>query len=357
MPFVAIQEYFFYICINYESGMSVKRLISAFAAFCLLAGCEAVLSAESFQFSFPIGQFAVDTSYSYNIRAYARAREALESPVSGIITVTSYSSPDGKYSRNKQLAHLRADSVVDFLSANTNINASNILVKYVDEDWEGVKAYLKRSNKDWKQEALDILNAKSGDKKALLQDLWVGEAWDDLMKYCFPFLRRVTLEFTTSASEAVLRNSIGPEVVFSQGSSKVPASFYNELKHLASAGNSTLYIYIKASPEGTVDGNEALSKKRAARIEALLRQFGYSGEVSVQYRGEDWAGLLQVVKCAVDMPDQDSVINILQNQSLDRESRKKALQALSYGRTWLRLMDTEMSGLRKAIISTNVILD
>lgn len=337
--------------------MSVKRIISVIAAFCFLAGCEFILSAESFRFSFPVGKYSVDTTYSSNIRVYARAREALESPVSGIITVTSYSSPDGKYSRNKQLAHLRADSVVDFLSANTNINASNMLVKYVDEDWEGVKAYLKRSNKEWKQEALDILNAKSGDKKALLQDLWVGEAWDDLMKYCFPSLRRVTLEFTTSASEAVLRNSIGPEVVFSQGSSKVPASFYNELKHLASAVNSTLYIYIKASPEGTVAGNEVLSKKRAARIEALLRQFGYSGEVSVQYRGEDWAGLLQAVKCAVDMPDQDSVIDILQDQSLDRESRKKALQALSYGKTWLRLMDTEMSGLRKATVSPYIILD
>lgn len=357
MPFVAIQEYFFYICINYESEMSVKRLISAFAAFCLLAGCEDVLSAESFQFSFPIGKFAVDTSYSYNIRAYARAREAFELPVTGSITLTSFSSPDGKYSRNRQLAHLRADSVIDFLSINTNINPSSIQVKYVDEDWEGVKAYLKRSNKEWKQEALDILNASGGDKKALLQDLWVGEAWDDLMKHCFPSLRRVSLEFTTSASEPLSQQPICPEVIFSQGVTKVPNTAYKQLKELASAGHPILYIYIKASPEGTESGNEALSNRRASRIESILRQFGYSGVVNYQYRGEDWNGLLDAVKCAVDMPDQDSVIDILQDQSLDRESRKKALQALSYGRTWLRLMDTEMSGLRKAIISTNVILD
>ena len=40
---------------------------------------------------------------------------------------------------------------------------------------------------------------------------------------------------------------------------------------------------------------------------------------------------------------------------LDRSARKKALQALSYGKTWLRLMDTEMSGLRRAIVSSAVL--
>lgn len=337
--------------------MRLTRLISVFLSAIVLAGSHFSLSAESFKFAFPIGKSAVDTSYSYNTRVYARVCDALSSPISGIVTLTSYSSPDGKYSRNRQLARLRADSVADFLSANTSFDTSSMFVKYVDEDWEGVKAYLKRSNKEWKQEALDIINASTGDKKALLQDLWVGEAWDDLLKNCFPALRRVTVEFTTNASEARQRASIGPEIVFAQGVSRVPGSAFSELKNIASAGHSTLYIYIKASPEGTLSGNEALSNKRAARIESLLRQYGYSGSVSVQYRGEDWDGLLEAVKCSVDMPDQDSVINILQDTSLDRDSRKKALQSLSYGKTWLRLMDTEMSGLRKATVSPYIILE
>jgi hypothetical protein len=96
--------------------------------------------------------------------------------------------------------------------------------------------------------------------------------------------------------------------------------------------------------------------RRAAAIEALLRQYGYTGSVGVQYRGEDWEGLLESVKSATDMPEKDYVIDILSDTTLDRDARKKALQAVSYGRTWLRLMDTEMTGLRKAVVSPYMIL-
>lgn len=337
--------------------MRLTRFISVFLSAILLAGAHFSLSAESFNLAFRVGKSSVDTSFSSNMRAYARVKDALQSQLSGVITLTAYSSPDGKYSRNRQLARLRADSVVDFLSSNAGIDPSSVVIKYVDEDWEGVKSYLKRSIKEWKQDALDILNSSSGDKKALLQDLWVGEAWDDLLKHCFPALRRVSVEFKTTASAAKERESIGPEVVFAQSSSRIPHAYISELKSLASAGHSTLYIYIKASPEGTLSGNDALSRKRAARIEALLRENGFSGAVSVQYRGEDWEGLLEAAKCATDLPDQVSVIEILQDDTLDRDSRKKALQALSYGNTWLRLMDKEMSGLRKATVSPYIIID
>lgn len=358
MPYVTSLAIFFYICMVCESEMSVRRLISVITSFCLLAGCEFGLSADSFEFSFKIGKSTVDTTLYNNARACARIVNAfLFLPQDARISVKAYSSPDGRLSRNRQLSQFRATSVRDFiLSLSSAPDYSRIDLITVDEDWEGVKSYLKRSDKEWKQEALDIINAPSGDKKALLQDLWVGEAWDDLMKNCFPSLRRVSVEIENNALQVPEGLVDGPEVLFSQGGSRVPSSSYNSLKELASTAANTLYIYIKASPEGTQEGNEALSMKRAARIEAFLRQYGYAGDVSVEYRGEDWDGLLEAVKAATDMPDKESVIEILQDGSLDRASRKKALQALSYGKTWLRLMDTEMSGLRKAIVSPNMIL-
>ena len=358
MPYVTSVTIFFFICMVCESEMTVKRLISVIASFCLLAGCEFGLSAESFELSFRIGKSDVDTTIYNNARARTRIESAiLFLPQDARISVKAYSSPDGRLSRNRQLSLFRAASVRDFLlSMTSSLDYSRIDLITVDEDWEGVKSYLRRSNKGWKQEALDIINATSGDKKALLQDLWVGEAWDDLMKNCFPSLRRVSVEIENSAPQVPEGHIDGPEVLFTQGGSRVPSSACNDLKVLASTAANTLYIYIKASPEGTSEGNEVLSLRRASRIEALLRQYGYTGEVSVEYRGEDWDGLLEAVKAATDMPDKESVIEILQDGTLDRASRKKALQALSYGKTWLRLMDTEMSGLRKAIVSPNMIL-
>ena len=337
--------------------MTVRRLISVFAAFCLLAGCEFGLSAESFQIAFPVGKSSIDTTYIYNARACARMYDAVSSVSgSGRITVRSYSSPDGKLSRNRQLARLRGTSVQDFLSQINPSIASSIDIITVDEDWEGVKSYLKRSSKEWKKEALEIINSSSGDKKALLQDLWVGEAWEDLMKNCFPSLRRVSVEVQNAEIQPVIGSDDITSIIFSQGGSKVPVSAFNQLKKLVQTSPDTLYISIKASPEGTLDGNSRLSNKRIANLEAILKQFGYAGTINVKYCGEDWKGLLDAVKASTDMSDKESVIEILSDASLDMDSTKKALQALSYGKTWLRLMDTEMKGLRKAIISPNMIL-
>ena len=357
MPFVAIAKYFFYICLNIETEMTVKRLISVFAAFCLLAGCELGLSAESFEIAFRVGKSSIDSTYLYNARACARIYEAVSSISSDSrIIVRSYSSPDGKLSRNRQLACLRGTSVQDLLyQINPSLSSSIDLIT-VDEDWEGVKSYLKRSNKEWKKDALDILSSSAGDKKALLQDLWVGEAWDDLLKNCFPSLRRVSVEVQRAENQRVELPADCSEVIFSQGGSMVLASAFNHLKKLVQSAPDSLYISIKASPEGTLDGNSKLSSRRAANLESVLRKIGYNGFIKVEYGGEDWNGLLEAVKGSTDISDKESVIEILSDTSLDRDSRKKSLQALSYGKTWLRLMDTEMKGLRKAIISPNKIL-
>lgn len=340
-----------------ESDMTVKRLISVFAAFCLLAGCELGLSAESIQIAFPVGNWSIDSTYLYNARACTRIYDAVSSfSNSSRITVRSFSSPDGKLSRNRQLARLRAASVHDFLCKISPSLASSIDIVTVDEDWEGVKSYLKRTNKEWKKEALQIIDNSSGDKKALLQDLWVGEAWEDLMKNCFPSLRRVSVEIQDSDIQPFTASGCFSMVIFSQGSSRVPGSYFSNLRKLVQSAPDTLYISLKASPEGTLYGNSLLSDKRARNLESVLRKFGYTGYVNIKYDGEDWEGLLNAVKCSTDMSDKESVIEILSDSTLDRDSRKKSLQALSYGKTWLRLMDTEMSGLRKAIISPYLIL-
>ena len=331
--------------------MFLRRFILFLASFSVLAGASFSLSAtsETYQFGFGVGRSRLDSAFLYNQRASARMRESFSSLEIRKITVTAYSSPDGKFSRNRQLAALRATSVKDYISS---FSPDSVLVEtvLVAEDWEGVVRYLKRSSLDWKDDALAILSSKEGDRKELLQDLWVGEAWDDLMKNCFPALRRVTVSIEKNdAPVAQNSDSASCEIVFKSGSSALGKA--PDLTTLAKSGAPYIYIYVKASPEGEEEANRVLSLKRADRIKSRLLSLGYQGEVVPVYLGEDWEGLAQVVRESTDLPDKDAVLDILADKSLDRSARKRALQTLSYGTTWLRLMKEEMSGLRRALVS------
>lgn len=330
--------------------MFFRRVILFIFCFSLFTGASFSLSAsESFLFGFGIGRTVLDSTYNYNQRACARVREAVASVDSPKVVITAFSSPDGKFSRNRQLAALRAASVKDYIISFCPA-AVSVETIVVAEDWEGVARYLKRSSLDWKDDALAILSSKDGDKKELLKDLWVGEAWDDLVKNCFPALRRVAVSIEhNAASEAKGAVSGNCEIVFKPGSSALGST--HNLTDLAKSGAPYLYIYIKASPEGEEDANTKLSLKRAHRIKSRLVSLGYQGEVVSVYQGEDWEGLARVVGESTDLPDKDAVLDILADKSLDRAARKRALQSLSYGNTWLRLMKEEMSGLRRAVVS------
>ena len=328
-----------------------------------MAGSHVTLQAavaETHRLAFRIGSSKLDTLYNNNAGACARINKVLETAPDTRITISACSSPDGKTSRNLQLARQRAQSVKEaILAMNPGIEESQIVLGKAEEDWTGVKKYLERSNKDWKEEALKILEDKEGDKKALLQDLWVGEAWEDLMKNCFPTLRNVTVHLIgrpeTSENSSLAFQT--PVINFKNGSSKVLKSIFDNatglenLQLMAKSGASDLYVYVKSSPEGNEKGNERLGLKRGESIKQLLRKEGYTGEIHIIYQGEDWAGLAQAVEASADIPDKDAVLEILADTSLSRNSRKKALQGLSYGKTWLRMLDVEMSGLRTAYVT------
>ena len=340
----------------------IKHLAIAWltAILCLPARAS---STETHQLGFKLGSSRLDTLYNNNAGACARIFEVLAQSPSTRISINSYSSPDGKTSRNRQLARQRAESVKNtILTRIPGLDPAQIVINMADEDWSGVKNYLQRSHKEWKDEALAIIEAQEGDKKALLQDLWVGEAWEDLMKNCFPELRRVTVQLIPPplAENAPTEASSGISATmlhFGNGGSSIRKNFLSnasgleELKEMARSAAPELYIYVKSSPEGEESANERLGNRRGKAIEKLLRQSGYTGTVQIIYQGEDWEGLAKAVEASTDVPDKKAILDILADDQLSRNARKKALQALSYGKTWLRLLDVEMSGLRSAVIT------
>ena len=336
--------------------MKRAKYIFCIAAACLFAGISQSAGAvtETHQLGFKVGQSRVDTLFNNNAEVCARIQEVLTLRPDTRISISSYSSPDGKTSRNRQLARQRAESAKEtILAQNPSLSPSQIVINTADEDWKGVMNYLERSNKDWKDEALEILKKTDVDKKALLQDLWVGEAWEDLMKNCFPALRRVTIQLTDNP--AALNRSA--TLHFGNGASGIQDNFMDnaagleKLKTMAQSTAPDLFIYVKSSPEGNETANERLGNRRGKAIEKRLRQLGFSGKVSIIYAGEDWEGLAQAVEASADLPDKEAILNILSDNTMTRNSRKKALQALDYGKTWLHMLDVEMSGLRSAVVS------
>ena len=350
--------------------MKSLRLIFCVAAACLFTGFSQPVwaSAETHRINFKLGKSRVDTLYNNNAGVCARINEVLSICPDARISINSYSSPDGKTSRNLQLARQRAESAKEtILAQNPSLDPSQIVINQAVEDWSGVKTYLQRCNKEWKEEALEILNKTDVDKKALLQDLWVGEAWEDLMKNCFPALRRVTIQLITpdpavQNQASAGNNGVSPAILhFANGSSGLQSHFMDNvaglenLKNLAQSAAKELYIYVKSSPEGNEASNERLGNRRGKAIEKRLRDLGYAGKVNVVYAGEDWAGLAQAVEASADIPDKEAILDILSDQNKTRNSRKKALQALSYGKTWLRMLDVEMSGLRSAVVTDHIL--
>ena len=183
--------------------MKVRGFISVLA----LLGCIGVYAAPkehgvSARISYPVGKTEVNQDYRSNGKAVSTLDNVLGSGASvSRIEVISSSSPEGPYSVNKRLAGQRAFYAVEFLKQRYGVSDSLFVVTTVDEDWKGVAAYLRRSDKPWKDEALKIIEVAGKNRKAQLQDLWVGEAWDDLMKNAFPALRKTEVRVILAAQE------------------------------------------------------------------------------------------------------------------------------------------------------------
>lgn len=313
-----------------------------------LAGLTA--RAQFFDFSFRIGKSGIDSTYHYNSRAVSEISAALGS-VSAPISIYAYSSPDGSLSRNRQLARQRAQSVKSFLESRNSSYTYNIYI--IDEDWESVAAYLKHCKAEWAADALKIVESSEASKrKELLKELWVGEAWDHLLRYCFPSLRRVSVRFSTPAPESATETSALVKLVFNNSSStpRIDTRTMQALENLVNSGYSSVVITAFASPEGNESYNQQLSVRRAGKVMEILNSLGCKAFIQLSYGGMDWSGLEYQVMNSASVPERQQVLDVLRG-GYDTQTMKKKLQQIAYGRSWLHLMEYEMAPLRRVEIS------
>ena len=293
------------------------------------------------------------------------------------IELRASSSPNGPTYLNKKLAHERAQGVMDYVNAKyPSLPASVWQVEEVAEDWDGVESYFQRSKKAYKEEALQIVRGGAANREELLQDLYTGEAWDDLVKYCFPYLRTVKLHIVygspaplTEPSPDFTRPDLGGgrsepmqlvsnALYFERGGRTVKDSYMQNTSQwdkirggLADLGSDSVLVEAYASPEGTISGNNALTQRRVdAAKDKLSRELGIpASQITVRAMGEDWRGLRDNVAATYQGKDRDDVLRIL-DSSLSEEVKKSALRRLDGGRTWQHLLDNEMKTLRRVVV-------
>ena len=336
--------------------MKVRGFISVLA----LLGCIGVYAAPkehgvSARISYPVGKTEVNQDYRSNGKAVSTLDNVLGSGASvSRIEVISSSSPEGPYSVNKRLAGQRAFYAVEFLKQRYGVSDSLFVVTTVDEDWKGVAAYLRRSDKPWKDEALKIIEVAGKNRKAQLQDLWVGEAWDDLLKNAFPALRKTEVRVILAAQEQER-----DQILFRRGYRQLDLSEGNRStldavkKKIAEGYTGEIKVVGYSSPDGSASANEKLSLARAQNVkDYIVNNLGYPPDmISVSSGGVDWEKFAATVEYSYFGEDKATVLEILRNQNLSSAQKKHALLALDGGRTWQVLKGDQMLSLCSVVVT------
>ena len=381
-----------------------SRLSIAFLslALSLVAGTTQLSAApepDEVSFRYRIGKVEYDPRLNPNSENLTKLESILSGPnASSIqrIEMRASSSPEGPYFLNVQYAHERAEWMKNFITERyPSLPSSVWQVEEVAEDWDGVAEYLRHSTEDYKSEAMEIVRSKSSNRKELLQDLYAGEAWDDLNKYAFPWLRAVKLRIVYSDTpvweqqeqqvqpqdqqeqpqdqqeqpqdqqgqqgqqgqrvvEPIFSDGTFP-IIFKRSSSVLDQALADNsrqidlIKQEVERGADSLVLVSYASPEGTQAVNMSISKKRSAAVrDYLSKQTGIPAEmITIRDTGEDWEGFTKAVNNNYEGADRDEVLRILRDDTLSPDAKENALKKLDNGRTWQSLIQNQANDLRR----------
>ena len=354
-----------------------KVLITALVLLGVLLP-EAGLFASNWSgtFRWNAGESLLNLSNKANASTFGAIDELASSIEAGRIVrinVTSYSSPEGSVAWNTKLAARRSAAVVALLKQRLpELSDSQIVVKDVPEDWARTKAYIRASKKEWRDEALTLLENAKTDREALLKDLWGGIVWDELMWNCFSRIRRteIRVEYTkdiefSATSEKPVEIPVGPVgaqicVKFPGGRSDLLPQFLDNAEQLQALQSfvtslpegSTIVLDALSSPEGKLSWNMTLARRRAESVKRKLVELGVSADrITVRSCEENWAGLRDVVSSSESGFNKDEVLRILDDASLSGATKKARLEALDGGVTWNRLIVASMRTLRGVRVS------
>ncbi len=318
---------------------------------------------ESVQLRFRINQSALDPAFRQNAKALLQTDSLLSMEGVRRVTIRSASSPDGPLAFNRYLAQARAESIVTLLKIkHPDIPESAYIIEVVDEDWDALASNIRKSGQPWAKEALEIIGNGGPQMKSLLQDLWVGEAWEYMARHYFQQLRSVRMDVTVTPQKNIsnLRASADPvRITYPAGIRYVYPGYKDNraqleaLKNWIHSGADTLYIKTFTSPEGSSVANSKLSGNRAAALEQYLRkELDFPGTIVSVSEGESWEGIASLIESAQERDQWAGILDLIRDNSLTSAQKKQQLGLSSNIKAWQKLRSTEeYENLRAAYIS------
>lgn len=351
-----------------------RRVTLFFAALVAVFGLEAGSASAAnvnewrLSFSHNAGKSGVDFSKSSNAASLAEL-EGIAAATAGRtiskIEIRSYSSPEGALAWNRKLAGLRSDKVSQLIKEKfQGVDDSVVATDIVAEDWDSAVKYLENSDKAWKGEALQIIRNGGGEVKSKLEDLWAGEAWDDLLWNCFSQVRRteVVLSFAPDSEISEPQNvseSRSLSIKFPVGRTSVALSYMKnqqvatDLKNLANTvAGKIIVLDSYSSPEGRASWNMVLARRRAESVKNYLVTLGFDANaITVRSVQENWAGLAETLRDGWFGAEREQVLGIINDATITDGQREQQLRSIGGSVVWNRIVASWMADLRRVDIS------
>ena len=112
------------------------------------------------------------------------------------VDIRGYASPEYTVMHNLALSEHRAISAAGYLARNYGFDSEMMIWTGYGEDWRGLVSLLDSDPMDYKEEIKSIISQKgiTDGRKDALRNLKGGDAFNRLMQYVYPKLRRTVVE-------------------------------------------------------------------------------------------------------------------------------------------------------------------
>ena len=118
-------------------------------------------------------------------------KENTDTEITGI-DLHGFASPEGSYANNDRLAKGRSEALKKYIMKEYGLSADMFKVESTPENWEGLRAYVEKSDIAQKDKVLELIDSdiQNLDTKEYRIKALDAKMYNELLRDCYPGLRR-----------------------------------------------------------------------------------------------------------------------------------------------------------------------
>ena len=147
---------------------------------------------------FPVNKTVIYPDYRRNPFELAEinrtinvVKENTDTEITGI-DLHGFASPEGSYANNDRLAKGRSEALKKYIMKEYGLSADMFKVESTPENWEGLRAYVEKSDIAQKDKVLELIDSdiQNLDTKEYRIKALDAKMYNELLRDCYPGLRR-----------------------------------------------------------------------------------------------------------------------------------------------------------------------